>query len=279
MSTSSASSWPSSSLSLEQEFAGRRVLVTGGTRGMGQAIAVRFLAAGARVAVTARKGRPDLDASLHFIEADTSTREGVAMVIDEVKAHMGGVDILINNVGGSSSPAGGFQALTDEHWEIELNTNLLGAVRLDRAFVPGMIEAPTAQGVGAGVVIHIASIQRLSPLPESTIAYAAAKAALVNYSKGLSKELGPKGVRVVCVSPGFIETEAAAAFVDHLAKAAGDDRETAMQKVIAGIGGIPLGKPGRPQDIAETVAFLASPRAAYIHGTEVIIDGGSVPSI
>lgn len=264
---------PLSNTASELEFANKRVLVTGGTKGMGRAIAQRFAKAGARVMITARSAPNEALTFATLVTADTSTAAGAARVIEEVNAQLGGVDILINNVGGSSSPAGGFQALTDEHWMAELNANLMSAVRLDRALVPGMLER------GSGVVIHISSIQRLSPLPESTIAYAAAKAALSNYSKGLSKELGPKGIRVNSLSPGFIMTEAAEAFVSMLAEAAGEDRETALQKVIAGIGGIPLGQPGRPQDIAETVAFLASDRAAYIHGTEVVVDGGSIPTV
>jgi len=256
-----------------EEFAGKRVLVTGGTKGMGRAIAERFAAGGARVMITARSTPAETLPFATLVAADLSTAEGTNRVIAEVQAQFGGVDILINNVGGSSSPAGGFQALADEHWDTELNTNLMAAVRLDRALAPGMI------GRKSGIVIHISSIQRLSPLPESTTAYAAAKAALTTYSKALSKELGPTGVRVNTVSPGFIQTEAAAAFLDMLAQAAGDDRETAMQKVIAGIGGIPLGQPGRPQDIAETVAFLASDRAAFIHGADIVVDGGTVPTV
>lgn len=259
--------------SSEREFMNKRVLVTGGTKGMGRAIAQRFTDAGARVMTTARSAPDESLTFATLVIADISTAAGVERLIAEVTSQLGGIDILINNVGGSSSPAGGFQALTDEHWMTELNVNLMSAVRLDRALVPGMIAR------GSGVVIHISSIQRLSPLPESTIAYAAAKAAMSNYSKGLSKELGPKGVRVNALAPGFIMTEAADAFVSMLAKSAGEDRQTALQKVIDGIGGIPLGQPGRPQDIAETVAFLASERAAFIHGAEIVVDGGSIPTV
>lgn len=259
--------------SSELEFVNKRVLVTGGTKGMGRAIAQRFADAGARVMTTARSAPDEALTFATLVTADISTAAGAARVIDAVNAQFGGVDILINNVGGSSSPAGGFQALTDEHWMTELSANLMSAVRLDRALVPGMIAR------GTGVIIHISSIQRLSPLPESTIAYAAAKAALTNYSKGLSKELGPQGIRVNSLAPGFILTEAADAFVNMLAESAGEDRHTALGKVIHGIGGIPLGQPGRPQDIAETVAFLASNRAAFIHGAEIVVDGGSIPTV
>ena len=254
-------------------FTNKRVLVTGGTKGMGRAIAQRFADAGARVMTTARSAPDEALLFATLVTADISTAAGAAKVSEEVHAQFGGVDILINNVGGSASPAGGFQALTDEHWLAELNSNLMSAVRLDRSLVLGMIAR------GSGVVIHISSIQRLSPLPESTIAYAAAKAALSNYSKSLSKELGPKGIRVNSLAPGFILTEAADTFINRLAEAANESRQTALQKVIAGIGGIPLGQPGRPQDIAETVAFLASDRAAFIHGTEIVVDGGSIPTV
>jgi NAD(P)-dependent dehydrogenase (short-subunit alcohol dehydrogenase family) len=164
-------------------------------------------------------------------------------------------------------------AATEEFWQSELNLNLLAAVRLDRLLVPQMIER------GTGVVIHVASIQRRMPLHESTIAYAAAKAALVSYSKSLSKELGPKGVRVNTVSPGWIMTTAADRMVKRLAESGGTDDETARQGIMDALGGIPIGRPAWPDEIAELVAFLASDRAAAIHGAEYVIDGGTIPTI
>lgn len=264
---------PTDSTPSVAEFADQRVLVTGGTKGMGAAIARRLAQAGATVAVTARSAPAESLPFAHFIAADLGTAAGAAQVVEAVNDRLGGLDILINNVGGSVAPAGGFRVLSDDDWLLALNTNLLAAVRLDRAFLPAMLERKR------GVIIHISSIQRRLPLYDSTLAYAAAKAALTNYSKGLSQEVGPQGVRVNSIAPGFVETEAATAFIDQLATAAGEDRDTARQKVIRSIGGIPLGQPGRPQDIAEAVAFLASARAAYIHGTELVIDGGSLPTI
>ncbi|MDB6080138.1 MAG: short-chain dehydrogenase, partial [Akkermansiaceae bacterium] len=184
-----------------------------------------------------------------------------------------GIDILIHNVGGSSAPGGGFAALTDEIWETELNLNLLAAVRLDRALAPGMIER------GTGVILHVSSIQRKLPLPEATTAYAAAKAALTTYSKSLSKELGPKGVRVTSISPGWIYTDAAKAMVTRLAEHGGTDEATARQGILDSLGGIPIGRPAWPEEIAELVAFLVSDRAASIHGAEYVIDGGTVPVV
>src|SRR5213593_4228319 len=177
------------------EFAGKRALVTGGTKGMGEAIVRRLAAAGAMVATTARSSLPEGQTVKLFIQADVSTPEGVGKVAREVRDRLGGLDILVNNVGGSSAPSGGILALTDDDWRRAIDTNLLAAVGLDRAFLPGMLKQ------GSGVIIHISSIQRRLPLFEATLAYAAAKAALTTYSKGLSKEVGPRGVRVNTVAP------------------------------------------------------------------------------
>ncbi len=255
------------------EFAGKRALVTGGTKGMGEAIVRRLAAGGARVATTARSPLPEGQAPELFVQADISTREGVDKVVREVLDHLGGVDILVNNVGGSSAPGGGVLALGDEDWQDTINANLLAAVRLDRGLLPGMLER------GAGVIIHISSIQRRLPLFEATLAYAAAKAALTTYSKGLSKEVGPKGVRVNTVAPGFIETTAAQGLVARLAEKAGTDEDTARRGLMDSLGGIPIGRPGRPDEVAELVAFLVSDRAASIHGSEYVIDGGTVPAV
>jgi NAD(P)-dependent dehydrogenase (short-subunit alcohol dehydrogenase family) len=255
------------------EFTGKRALVTGGTKGMGEAIAKRLARAGATVITTARSVAPGAPASDLFVQADLSTAEGTEKVVREVLARLGGVDILINNVGGSTAPGGGFAALTDDDWHLALNGNLLCAVRLDRGLLPGMLER------GSGVIIHISSIQRTLPLYESTLAYAAAKAALTNYSKGLSNEVGPKGVRVNSVAPGFIETTAAEALIERLAASAGSDRNTALQGLMDSLGGIPIGRPGRPEEVAELVTFLASDRAPSIHGSEYVIDGGTIPTV
>jgi NAD(P)-dependent dehydrogenase (short-subunit alcohol dehydrogenase family) len=207
-----------------------------------------------------------------FVAADAATSDGCAEIADAVRHRLGGADILVHVVGGSSAPAGGFAVLGDEEWQKELNLNLLPAVRLDRALLPAMI----AQG--SGVIVHVTSIQRQMPLPKSTIAYAAAKAALSNYSKGLSKEVGPKGIRVVRVAPGWIETTAATALIARLAAEAGGDEQTAREGLMDSLGGIPIGRPAKPNEVADLIAFLASPRAASITGTEYVIDGGTVPT-
>ena len=253
------------------EFAGKRVLVSGGTKGAGEAIVRRLASAGAQVVTTARSPSADADLPARFIAADLATPEGAAEVSTRITQELGGVDILIHNLGGSHAPGGGFAALTDDLWLDELSLNLLAAVRLDRGLVPGMVDR------GCGVVIHISSIQHRLPLPDSTTAYAAAKAALTTYSKALSKELGPKGVRVTSVSPGWIYTTASEALVQRLAESGGTDEETARQGILAALGGIPIGRPAWPWEVAELVAFLASERATAIHGADYTIDGGTVP--
>src|SRR5206468_4366774 len=180
---------------------------------------------------------------------------------------------LVHVVGGSSAPAGGFAMLDDNEWHKAMDQNLFAAVRLDRALLPAM----TAQG--SGVIIHVTSIQRQLPLPDATLAYAAAKAALSTYSKGLSKEVSPKGIRVIRVSPGWVETDAAVRLVTELAKSTGTDYEGARRGLMDSLGGIPIGRPARPNEVADLVAFLVSPRAASITGTEYVIDGGTVPTM
>lgn len=253
------------------ELEGRRVLVTGGTKGVGEAVVARLREAGARILTTAR-ARPEGFPEEMFVAVDLTTTEGCATVAETLRKRLGGVDIIVHVVGGSSAPAGGFAALDDEEWHKEFALNLFPAVRLDRALLPAMI----AQG--GGVIVHVTSIQRQLPLPEATMAYAAAKAALSNYSKGLSKEVGPKGVRVIRVSPGWVETRAATAMIGRLAAEAGTDEDTARQGLMNALGGIPIGRPAKPWEVAELVAFLVSPRAGSITGTEYVIDGGTIPT-
>src|SRR5712671_1920752 len=234
------------------ELEGKRALVTGGTKGVGAAVVAALREAGASVITTARSKPDKLAGAEQFLTADVSSAEGCAAVADAVRDRLGGIDIIVHVVGGSSAPAGGFAVLDDTEWQRALDLNLFPAVRLDRALLPAMLKQ------GAGVIIHVTSIQRQLPLAEATIAYAAAKAALANYSKGLSKEVSPKGVRVVRVSPGWVETEAAVALVERQARASGSSVEDARRDLMDAIGGIPIGRPAKPAEVAELIAFLVS---------------------
>jgi NAD(P)-dependent dehydrogenase (short-subunit alcohol dehydrogenase family) len=255
-----------------KEFAGKRTLITGGTLGLGAAMARRFLASGAKVAVTARRPPAGAGDSMLFVQADLGTAAGSRTVIDRIRDAWGGLDILIDNVGASDTTGGGFASLSDEVWQSILEINLLSAVRLDRAFVPGMMERKS------GIVIHIGTIWHRLPQPDAALAYCAAKAALSGYSKGLAKAAAPHGVRVNMVSPGFIETEAAHGWIMQIAQSEGIGEEAARQQIIARSGGIPLGRTGRPAEIAELVAFLASDRAAFASGADYFLDGGAFPA-
>lgn len=260
------------STSCRDRLDGRRALVTGGSKGSGKAVVERLREMGADVWTTARSMPEGYERPDRFIVADTSTIEGVDTVATRV-AEGGAPDILVHVVGGSTTPPGGFAAATEEHWLTELNLNLLGAVRLDRALLPAMIES------GSGVVLHFTSIQRELPLHDATLPYASAKAALRTYSKGLANELAPRGVRVNAISPGGIETETYADFVDLLTKGKGITPEEAKQGIYDSLGGIPLGRFAQTEEIADLVGFLVSDRASAIVGAEYVIDGGTVPTV
>jgi len=207
-----------------------------------------------------------------FIAADISTPEGTDSVIAQMSQN-GAVQIIVHVAGGGPAPPGGFAMLTPELWNRTLELNLLGAVRLDRGLVPAMIDA------GLGAIVHVTSIQRKMPLYDATLAYAAAKAALATYSKGLANELAPHGIRVNTVSPGFIKTDGAETLIDSISKGQGIGREAALQQIMDSLGGIPIGRPAQPEEVAELVAFLVSERASAIAGAEHIIDGGTLPTV
>ncbi|NUR98438.1 MAG: SDR family oxidoreductase [Kribbellaceae bacterium] len=248
----------------------RRAVVTGAGKGTGAAVTALLRSRGATVLGIARTPPPDPGL---FATADLSTVDGTNDAVAAIRTTLGTPDIVVHTLGGSSSPAGGFAVLDDKLWDAELQLNLLAAVRLDRALLPQMIQNRR------GAVVHVSSIQRRMPLHEATLGYAAAKAALTTYSKGLSNEVAPHGIRVNVVSPGAIQTAGADHLVERIAAARGIDHDEAWQQILASLGGVPLQRPAQPSEVAELVAFLVSDEAAAITGAEHTIDGGTVPTI
>ncbi|KAF2775251.1 oxidoreductase [Streptomyces sp. OM5714] len=248
---------------------GLRVLVTGGSRGLGEATARRFAAAGA-IVLTASRSEPSEDLSATFIRSDLSTEQGVVELGRQVLDRVGGVDVLVNNAGAASAPAPTLSR-SEASWHADLEMNLLSAVRLDRTLVPGMVERRS------GVVVHVSSIA--SRLPQrGEVSYAAAKAALNAYSRELATEVGESGVRVVCVLPGFVATEGAAAHLGHIADQQGVSPDEVEQQIVDHLR-VPMGRAGDPEDVAEMIAFLASRRAKWITGAQFRVDGGIIPAL
>jgi NAD(P)-dependent dehydrogenase (short-subunit alcohol dehydrogenase family) len=250
-----------------RELLGFRALVTGGTRGIGAAIAATLARRGANVVISARTPADELPDGVQLVLADASTTDGARHLAAEAEALLDEVDILVDNAGGGAPFPGGTATIPDGEWEAALAANLLSAVRLDRLLVPGM------RARGRGAVVHISSSSARQPSGQLAH-YAAAKAALTNYAKSLALETAPDGVRVNTVSPGMTRTSAVEAVLATLAAAHGTDVEAVQEMLITQMGGIPLGRPGTPNDIAELVAFLVSDRASWITGSDFAIDGG-----
>jgi NAD(P)-dependent dehydrogenase (short-subunit alcohol dehydrogenase family) len=248
---------------------GKIALVTGGTKGIGKAIADRLAQVGATVIVTARS-RP-AEELYHFIAADLSKDGEAQRIANEIHEQYGKLDILVNNLGGTNSPGGGFNNLTSENWNNDYRLNLLAPVSLDKSILPKMLDA------GSGVIIHISSMSSKFSLWDATMSYGAIKAALDHYSKSLATEVSSKGIRVVAVSPGVVGTEGMEAFLEDIAKAMSSTVEAAGQALMDKLGGIPIGRIAAPSEIAELVGFLVSPAASYITGVNYVIDGGTIP--
>ncbi|RYY41260.1 MAG: SDR family oxidoreductase [Chitinophagaceae bacterium] len=251
---------------------GQVALVTGGTKGIGKAIANKLAEAGAQVVVTARTAPKETASGQYFIAADLAQPAGAELVAAEIREKYGKVDIVVNNAGANLSPGGGFSTLADEHWHQDWQLNFMAAVRINKALLPAMI------GKGSGAILHISTVAALQPIWEMTMSYSSAKAALNAYSKALASELGPKGIRVNLVSPGVVRTPLMLEFIEQIAKSSNMTSAEALKVVMDKIN-IPMGRMAEPEEIAATVLFLVSQEARYITGANYLVDGGALPTV
>jgi len=241
----------------------KRILITGGTYGIGAGIARRLADEGATVVVAARSANADAPTGVTFIQGDVASAAGARAIADAALDLLGGIDVVVNNAGGTRVYPAGVAAIEADQWQAALDLNFLSAVFVNERLIPAMV----AQGSGS--IIHVSTAPARAPLG-FLLHYAAAKAALATYSKGLALELAGKGVRVNTVTPGLIRSPGSDRSRQEVADAAGFD-PAAM------VAGIPLGRAGQPADIGEAVAFLVSDRAAYITGVDLAVDGGLKP--
>jgi NAD(P)-dependent dehydrogenase (short-subunit alcohol dehydrogenase family) len=253
-------------------------VVTGGSKGIGLATARTLRAEGAHVVVASRKSSAELDAlagpGLVHVPADLTDPDAPAAVVAHAVEVFGGLDVLVNNAGGpppgTSLPRFSFLPLTDADWRDMFEFNLFSAVRAARAAIPVMVER------GGGAIVNVSSSNARQP-GAMNADYAAAKAALTNLTKALSEEFAPQGVRVNTVSPGPVRTpwwtdDGGAA--DVLAAAFGADREAVLERVAPDAMDLKTGRLLDPQEVADVIALLASPRSASTTGADVIVDGG-----
>ena len=261
---------------MDMNLTDKVVVVTGASKGIGLAISQAFAAEGAFVIAGARHNSPELQTleaagSATFVAADLSTPEGPRALI-AAAAERGGVDVLVNNAGAVTPRFDGILSVSDEDWAAAVSLNFLSAVRTTREAVPHMLAR------GGGAIVMIGSIN--ATLPEWNIVdYSATKAALANYAKSLSKEFGPKGIRVNTISPGPVSTDlwlADDGIAAQFAAASGASPDEVVSTVVAGSA---TGRFTTPQEVADLTIFLASDRSANITGSDVRIDGGYVTTL
>ena len=260
------------------DLAGRIALVTGASRGIGRAIALELAEAGADLVINAR-GSAALDAvaaevrargrDVEAVPADVATEAAAPLVVERAVARFGRVDVLVNNAGKGSPKR--LLDLTEEDWHASFELNFMAAVRLSLACVPLM------RARGGGRIVNISS--RVGRQPDPYFApYAAAKAALINFTKSLANAFSKDGVLANCVVPGLVRTEAVLEAARKSAEATGKTVEEVLAETLRARP-IPAGRMGEPADVAGLVVFLASPRASWITGSAFTVDGGIVPTV
>lgn len=252
----------------------RIAVVTGAGRGIGLVTVQALVEDGFTVVAGSRTVSDALkQATSDAVEVDLSTPEGPANLVQVAIERHGGIDLLVNNVAGTSTPPGGFQQLDDDAWLHTFNMTVLSNVRATRAALPSLLER-------RGAVINISSVNAKLPQPR-LVAQSAAKAAVSNLSKALAEEFGPRGLRVNTISPGPVWTDiwtAPGGPRDALARRAGVSPNEFTDQLPAAMG-LSTGKFAAPEEVAALVVFLASGKAANMSGAELVIDGGMLKSV
>ncbi|MEE1785037.1 SDR family oxidoreductase [Streptomyces sp. SP17BM10] len=257
-------------------ISGKTALVTGASRGIGLAIARTLAAEGVRVVGAARTVTPELEkVAAAAVSVDLSARDGARSMVDQTLAAVGGIDFLVNNVGGDTGnlSLAGFLDVDDEQWRTVFDLNLFSAVWTTKAALPSILERK-------GAIVNISSINARMPTG-APVGYAEAKAALNQFGKHLSEELAPRGVRVNTVSPGPTATPVWTdpdGFGGRVAAASGMGHGDLLAG-LPGQFGTASGRLTEPEEVANLVAFLLSDRAANIHGADHVIDGGTLKTV
>ena len=259
---------------MDLELEGKVAVVTGASKGIGLAAVRGLLDEGARVVAGARTtdSLDDLD-GVTPVAVDLAAPEGPALLVKKAIDEHGRVDVLVNNVGAVRLRLEGFLGTSDEEFEWAMQMNFFTALRAIRAALPSMVEQ------GGGAIVNVASVNAFFQPDAGTIDYGAAKAALVNLTKTLSQEFGPKGIRVNAVSPGPVSTElwlGDHGVAETVAQATGVDFDTAREAVVASIGGFATGRFTTPEEVATLITMLASDRTANVTGANYLIDGGLI---
>jgi NAD(P)-dependent dehydrogenase (short-subunit alcohol dehydrogenase family) len=258
-------------------------VVTGGSKGIGLATTRTLLGEGARVVVASRSTSPELDAlagpHLVHVPADLTDPEAPALAVSRAVDVFGGLDILVNNAGGPPPgvklPRFSFLTPTDADWRVMFEFNLFSVVRAVRAAIPVMLER------GGGAIVNVSSGNARQPAAMN-VDYSAAKAGMNNLTKALSEAFGPQGIRVNTVSPGPVRTawwtdEGGAA--DILAAAAGSNRDDVMDKIAPEMMQLTIGRLVDPQEVADVITLLVSPRSASTTGADFVVDAGFLKAV
>ena len=267
---------------MELDLSGRVAVVTGGSKGIGLAVTRTLLQEGARVVATSRTASPELDelsGDLVHVAADLMDPQAPAEVVARAVETFGGLDILVNNAGGAPPgvklPRASFFDATDSDWQAMFEFNLFSAVRAARAAIPLLLER------GGGAIVNVSSGNARQPSPIN-VDYGAAKAAMNNLTKALSEEFAPQGIRVNTVSPGPVRTEwwtDEGGVADTIASQAGTDRESAMATVVPEAMSLTTGRMADPQEVADVIALLVSPRSGSTTGSEFVVDSGFLKAV